>query len=158
MYLDIWYVHQPIFIVTKFYFWINNFEFKLNYFILSYNLTQTGASKSLLWISIRGALGLVLCPPVGIVALVMLYLGVRARRRARERVGVGIGELEKHDVEKGSSHKSDSEEASRLLAMSSNLATFAIIYGVINYLVAGIVFGLITWKGTLGYREWLDGL
>ena len=93
----------------------------------------------------------------------MLYLGARARRRAREQVGVevgvgvgigvGKGELEKHDVEEGSSHKSDTEEAARMLAISSNLATFAIIYGVLNYLVAGVAFGLISWKGTLGYSE-----
>lgn len=88
---------------------------------------------------------------MGLLALVLLLLSVRARRQRLARVA-----LEETDQAATGAQEHTSEQ--KLLDLSRKLALFAIIFGALNYATAGVVFGLTILTGGLGcvprFRIW----
>lgn len=88
----------------------------------------------------RVGLALLLFPPLGLVALVLLALAIRALCRR-------VAALDACEEDSGA-HDTSSEQ--KLIALSCKLSTFALIYGALNYATAGVVFGLVVLSGGLG--------
>ena len=84
----------------------------------------------------RLVFALVLCPPLGIFALALLLLAIRARLR------IGAVELEMANERMNRSQM--------MMEIADAVMLFGIIFGVLCYATAGIVFGLISATKGLG--------
>lgn len=87
-----------------------------------------------MWVHL--ALALVLCPPLGLFALALLLLALRARSR------IGAFELEMANERTNKSQK--------MAEVADAVILFGIIFGVLCYTTAGIVFGLTIVTNGLG--------
>ena len=85
-----------------------------------------------LWTCFRLAIAVVLCPPLGIAALVLLLLAMRARSRAVASAG--------NDPD-GKGESSSKEQ--NLVKVANALIFTGIIFGALCYAIAGIAFGIL---------------